>query len=87
MAQQHQHVPQSEVNRQASFVWQQVPDSDWMTKKEVAQHARVSEDTIEKLVRNGILEAYRLGGGGHLRFKRADVDARLFSKVEPSKTK
>ena len=84
---QHSQVPHTETNRQASFVWELSPDPDWMTKAEVARLGRVSLDTVEKLVQEGTLEAYRIGRSGHLRFKRTDVEASMFQKIKPTKGK
>ena len=78
-------VPRAEQLRQESFYsWQSPPDPDWMTKAEVARYARVSVSTVERLVSDGIIEAYRVGHGRNVRFKRADVEASVFG-MEPTK--
>jgi excisionase family DNA binding protein len=84
---QHSQIPPAEHARQASFVWELPPDPDWMTKAEVATLGRVSLDTVERLMQDGTLEAYRIGRSGHLRFKRTDVEASLFQKIKPTKGK
>jgi excisionase family DNA binding protein len=56
-----------------------------MTRAEVARLARVGVDTVDRLVQDGVLEAFRIGRSGHLRFKRTDVEANVFQKVQPTK--
>jgi excisionase family DNA binding protein len=73
----------AERARQESFRYpfEPAPKSNWVTRKEAAAECRVSEDTISGYVDSGDLVAYRLAGG-HLRFKRSDVEA-LFQLVTP----
>lgn len=73
----------AERARQESFRYpfEAAPKSNWVTRKEAAAECRVTEDTITSYVDSGDLVAYRLAGG-HLRFKRSDVQA-LFQVVTP----
>ena len=78
-------MSRAEIARQESLRWTPskpvAPQpSKWMTRREVAEEFRVTEDTVTEFVDKGILIAYRLGG--QLRYKRADVDA-AFQPVEP----
>lgn len=79
----------AERSRQESLQWrpsEPVPTPPrWMTRREVAAELRLgSEDTVSSYVESGQLTGYRLAGG-HLRFKRSDVEALL--TVVPPKTK
>lgn len=48
----------------------------WMTTKDAANHATVSEWTIREAVKRGDLEAFAVGRGGRsYRLREADVDA------------
>ena len=49
------------------------PDG-WWTRRDAAVHARVSEATIGREVRNARLRHVRVGGRRALRFKREWVD-------------
>ena len=51
--------------------------SGWWTRRDAAVHARVSEATIGREVRNARLRHVRVGGRRALRFKREWVDAWL----------
>ena len=46
----------------------------WWTRRDAAVHARVSEATIGREVRNARLRHVRVGGRRTLRFKREWVD-------------
>lgn len=60
----------------------------WLTVKEAAKYARVSEWLIRQAVKDGELEAFAVGKGGRsYRLKAEDVDAWLESTPhEPGKT-
>jgi excisionase family DNA binding protein len=47
--------------------------SDFRTVKETAQHLRLCEKQIRRLIERGELPAYRFGGA--LRIKKKDTDA------------
>jgi excisionase family DNA binding protein len=47
--------------------------SDFRTVKETAQHLRLCEKQIRRLIERGDLPAYRFGGA--LRIKKKDIDA------------
>ena len=49
----------------------------WWTRRDAAVHARVSEATIGREVKNARLRHARVGGRRALRFKREWVDAWL----------
>ena len=55
-----------------------VPDR-WLSTKEVAEYAQVSEATIYRAVALNRLQAGRTNGRGHLRFRQDAVDAWLES--------
>ncbi len=68
----------SEASRQASFRFQpsQPPNLDrWLTSEDVCAIAQLSDRQIQRLVADGKLRAYRVGGSGKWRFRQADVDA------------
>ncbi len=50
------------------------PRQDWYTIDESAGYLRVSRRTMYKLIHDGQLTAYRVGTGGHRRFKRDDLE-------------
>lgn len=49
----------------------------WHTIDEAADYLRISRRTIYHLIRDGQLTAYRVGRGGHRRFKSEDLDSAL----------
>jgi excisionase family DNA binding protein len=58
-----------------------VSPQDWYTINESAGYLRVSRRTMYKLIHDGQLTAYRVGTGGHRRFRRDDLE-RLMSPEE-----
>ncbi len=50
------------------------PSQDWYTIDESAGYLRVSRRTMYKLINEGQLAAYRVGAGGHRRFRRDDLE-------------
>jgi len=50
------------------------PPQDWYTIDESASYLRVSRRTIYKLIHDGQLAAYRVGAGGHRRFRKDDLE-------------
>jgi|CXWL01.1.fsa_nt_gi excisionase family DNA binding protein len=46
----------------------------WITVKQAAVHAAVSQPTLRREVKAGRLTAYRVGGRRALRFTVADID-------------
>ena len=50
------------------------PVQEWYTIDEAASHLRVSRRTIYQLLDQGKLACYRVGEGGHRRFKREDLE-------------
>ena len=54
------------------------PPQEWYTIDESAGYLRVSRRTMYKLIHDGQLAAYRVGTGGHRRFRRDDLE-RLMS--------
>jgi excisionase family DNA binding protein len=51
-----------------------VPPQDWYTINESAGYLRISRRTMYKLIHDGQLTAYRVGMGGHRRFRRDDLE-------------
>ncbi len=51
-----------------------------LTRDATAAYLAVSTRTVDRLVRAGDLHAYRIGG--HRRFRRADVDSYIKSRME-----
>lgn len=51
-----------------------VAPQDWYTIDESAGYLRVSRRTMYKLIHDGQLTAYRVGTGGHRRFRRSDLE-------------
>ena len=51
-----------------------VAAQEWYTIDEAANYLRVSRRTIYQLIQEGLLVSYRVGKGGHRRFKRIDLD-------------
>jgi excisionase family DNA binding protein len=54
----------------------------WYTIDEAADYLRVSRRTIYQLVQGGQLASYRVGGAGHRRFKRQDLDLAMQKEGE-----
>ena len=50
------------------------PPQEWYTIDESAGYLRVSRRTMYKLIKDGQLAAYRVGTGGHRRFRRDDLE-------------
>ena len=68
------------------FYWKlsQRPIKAWYTIEEAADHMAVSKRTVQQLIRDGQLVAYRVGRGGHRRIKSEDLDSAMYrdEKVE-----
>ena len=60
-----------------AFFWKivQQPRKVWYTIDEAAGHLAVSKRTVQHLIRDGQLTAYRLGRGGHRRIRSEDLDS------------
>ena len=50
------------------------PRQEWYTIDESASYLRVSRRTMYKLIHDGQLAAYRVGAGGHRRFRGDDLE-------------
>ena len=50
------------------------PRQEWYTIEESATYLRVSRRTMYQLIHDGQLAAYRVGTGGHRRFRRNDLE-------------
>jgi excisionase family DNA binding protein len=48
----------------------------WLTKKEAAMHLKLSVRSIEKLVKNGLLQAHKIGGRVLLHLDEIDAAVR-----------
>ena len=55
----------------------QQPRRGWYTIDEAADHMAVSKRTVQHLIRDGQLTAYRVGRGGHRRIKSDDLDSAM----------
>ncbi len=55
----------------------QQPRKAWYTIDEAAGHMAVSKRTVQQLIRDGQLVAYRVGRGGHRRIKSEDLDSAM----------
>jgi len=58
----------------------------WYTIEESASYLRVSSRLVYQLVQEGQVHAYRVGSGGHRRFKQEDLDAVMHREDEPEKS-
>ena len=58
----------------AYYVAIMAPPQDWYTIDESAGYLRVSRRTVYQLIHDGQLAAYRVGAGGHRRFRRDDLE-------------
>jgi excisionase family DNA binding protein len=48
-----------------------------LNTQEAAEYLSVSSKTIIRLVKSGQLKAHRIGRGGRMRFRQADIDGAL----------
>ena len=55
----------------------------WLTRREAAGYARVSEATIGREARRGRLRCAKVGGRRSLRFRREWIDAWLAGETTP----
>lgn len=60
------------------------PSQDWYTIDESAGYLRVSRRTMYKLIHDGQLAAYRVGAGGHRRFRRNDLERLMTPEASES---
>jgi excisionase family DNA binding protein len=56
---------------------------DLLTSEEVLLGLKISRSKLDQLIASGRLQALRVGEGGSLRFRRADVRAVLQPRVAP----
>lgn len=49
-------------------------DKEWYSVDDAARYLSVSKRTVQQLIRDGEMVAYRVGRGGHRRIRRADLD-------------
>ena len=56
--------------------WKAVAQSvkEWYSVDDVAKYLSVSKRTVQQLIRDGEMVAYRVGRGGHRRIRRTDLD-------------
>ena len=59
------------------FYWRVVahPGKEWYSVVEAATYLSVSKRTVQQLIRDGEMVAYRVGRGGHHRIRRGDLDS------------
>ncbi|MCH7736620.1 MAG: helix-turn-helix domain-containing protein [Chloroflexi bacterium] len=50
------------------------PDKEWYSVEDAAKYLSVSKRTVQQLIRDGEMVAYRVGRGGHRRIRRTDLD-------------
>ena len=50
------------------------PGKEWYSVEDAAKYLSVSKRTVQQLIRDGEMVAYRVGRGGHRRIRRADLD-------------
>ena len=51
-----------------------VPEKEWYSVEDAAKYLSVSKRTVQQLIRDGEMVAYRVGRGGHRRIRRTDLD-------------
>ena len=51
------------------------PGKEWYSVMEAATYLSVSKRTVQQLIRDGEMVAYRVGRGGHHRIRRMDLDS------------
>ena len=56
--------------------WKAVAQSvkEWYSVDDAAKYLSVSKRTVQQLIRDGEMVAYRVGRGGHRRIRRTDLD-------------
>ena len=59
------------------FYWRVGAESgkEWYSVAEAATYLSVSKRTVQQLIRDGEMVAYRVGRGGHHRIRRIDLDS------------
>ena len=59
------------------FYWRVGTDAgkEWYSVGEAATYLSVSKRTVQQLIRDGEMVAYRVGRGGHHRIRRGDLDS------------
>ena len=59
------------------FYWRVGAESgkEWYSVVEAATYLSVSKRTVQQLIRDGEMVAYRVGRGGHHRIRRGDLDS------------
>ncbi len=51
------------------------PEKEWYSVMEAATYLSVSKRTVQQLIHDGEMIAYRIGRGGHHRIRRTDLDS------------
>ena len=49
-------------------------EKEWYSVEDAAKYLSVSKRTVQQLIRDGEMVAYRVGRGGHRRIRRTDLD-------------
>lgn len=60
-----------------------IESQQWYTIEESGNYLRISSRLVYQLLQEGQLTAYRVGSGGHRRFKQEDLDAVMSREDEP----
>lgn len=59
------------------------PGKEWYSVGEAATYLSVSKRTVQQLIRDGQMVAYRVGRGGHHRIRRRDLDSPMHREDNP----
>ncbi len=59
------------------------PAKEWYSVEDAAKYLSVSKRTVQQLIRDGEMVAYRVGRGGHRRIRRVDLDGPMH-REDPS---
>lgn len=62
------------------------PGKEWYSVGEAATYLSVSKRTVQQLIRDGQMVAYRVGRGGHHRIRRTDLDSPMYRENPSSLT-
>ena len=74
---EHLGVISSKHTANQVFYWRVGAESrkEWYSVVEAATYLSVSKRTVQQLIRDGEMVAYRVGRGGHHRIRRGDLDS------------
>lgn len=80
---EHLGVISSKHTPNQVFYWRvgNEPGKEWYSVGEAATYLSVSKRTVQQLIRDGEMVAYRVGRGGHHRIRRRDLDSPMHREV------